>query len=98
MRTVPPLPNQLSASPARNESYLFEAGAYRISKKADHDCEDSFFISKKGIGLSDGVGSWNKYGISAGKFAEDLMIQCKKLIEGDFESKVISSGSNLKVP
>ena len=66
-------PTKMSISPQRNDSFLFEAGAYKIAKKEGHPCEDAYFIGKKSIGISDGVGSWNKYGISAGKFAEELM-------------------------
>jgi hypothetical protein len=47
------------------------SGAYQISKqnKSKFECEDAFFISEKGFGVSDGVSGWNSYGFSSKDFS-----------------------------
>jgi len=47
-----------------DERFIFEGAGVRKGK-VEGQCEDAFFVSKRGLGVSDGVGSWNKYGISA---------------------------------
>ena len=41
-----------------------------------HESEDAFVITSKGIAMSDGVSNWNKFGINAGKFSNELVRHC----------------------
>jgi len=43
--------------------------------------EDAYFISKNGIGVADGVGSWSRYGIDPGVMARALMLTCKHHVD-----------------
>mmetsp|Transcript_3736 Transcript_3736/g.3509 ORF Transcript_3736/g.3509 Transcript_3736/m.3509 type:complete len:224 (+) Transcript_3736:316-987(+) len=43
--------------------------------------EDSYFTMTHCIGVADGVGGWNQYGISSKNFANELMQNCKENIE-----------------
>jgi len=42
--------------------------------------EDSFFIAENTIGIADGVGGWNYYGISSAAMSQTLMLNCKTLV------------------
>ena len=42
--------------------------------------EDAFFTSKLGLGVADGVGGWQNYGINSSKFSEKLMSAWKNLL------------------
>ena len=54
-----------------------------IPKKLDtaYISEDAFFIHERALGVSDGVGSWSKYGIKTHLFSNDLMNNSKSYIE-----------------
>ena len=39
-------------------------GAHKVGKHPD-SCEDAYFISDRGFGVSDGVSGWNDYGFSS---------------------------------
>ena len=52
---------------------------YKISKNKS-PWGDSFFSSKLGLGVADGVGGWNAYGIDPSSFSEMLMDECWKYI------------------
>ncbi len=54
----------------------------KVSKNEDQEkCEDAFFVHERAIGVADGVGSWNKYGISAAAFANELMDNSLRIIK-----------------
>ena len=40
------------------------------------ESEDAFVVTSKGIAMSDGVSNWNKFGINAGKFSNELVRHC----------------------
>mgnify|MGYP007026512118 CR=1 FL=1 len=63
-----------------NEDFCFEGDTYNISKAEDCPSEDAFFSTPKGVGISDGVGSWNNYGIDSYRFSNTLMQECQNLI------------------
>lgn len=44
-------------------------------------CEDAFFISESGFGVSDGVSGWNSYGFSSDEFSKQLMNFAKVNLE-----------------
>jgi len=44
------------------------SGAFMKGKREDC-CEDAFFISQRGFGVSDGVSGWNDYGFSSSAFS-----------------------------
>lgn len=44
-------------------------------------CEDAFFITERGFGVSDGVSGWNDYGFSSEAFSHQLMDFCKEEID-----------------
>jgi len=54
-------------------------------------------VRSRGIGVSDGVGSWARYGISASAFANELMDHCCNALDQflgrDDEGRVISQHS-----
>lgn len=46
-----------------------------------NQCEDAYFISERGFGVSDGVSGWNDYGFSSDQFSLQLMFNSKLIIE-----------------
>ena len=52
---------------------------YKISKNKS-PWGDSFFSSKLGLGVADGVGGWITYGIDPSSFSEMLMKECCKYV------------------
>lgn len=44
------------------------SGAYQIGKNPD-SCEDAYFVTNRGFGISDGVSGWNDYGFSSMAFS-----------------------------
>mmetsp|Transcript_33670 Transcript_33670/g.38748 ORF Transcript_33670/g.38748 Transcript_33670/m.38748 type:complete len:377 (-) Transcript_33670:670-1800(-) len=59
--------------------YEFISNGYKISKNKKPS-GDAFFCSKLGIGVADGVGGWQAYGINPSSFSEKLMDECKLII------------------
>lgn len=55
---------------------MFVGVAYCIPKSNNSPSEDAFFISEQGVGVSDGVGGWNSYGINSSLFSNSLMKEC----------------------
>lgn len=54
--------------------------------------EDSFFIADNTIGIADGVGGWNYYGISSAAMSRTLMLNCKNLVgAGDAPAKLMQT-------
>jgi hypothetical protein len=58
------------------DQFVFVGDAEVIPKGQNTQSEDAFFITEKGVGLSDGVGGWNNYGINSSLFSNELMQQC----------------------
>jgi serine/threonine protein phosphatase PrpC len=56
------------------------ANGYKISK-GKKPWGDSYFTSKYGLGIADGVGGWTAYGIDPSAFSRSLMNQCKYIIK-----------------
>jgi serine/threonine protein phosphatase PrpC len=56
-------------------------GAFKVGKTPEQ-CEDAYFISDRGFGVSDGVSGWNDYGFSSSAFSNSLMENCKSEIDG----------------
>ena len=58
------------------DDFIFLGDGYSLAKNPHGPCEDAFFITDLGIGVSDGVGSWNSYGIDPSLFSSTLMSEC----------------------
>ena len=54
---------------------------HRGTKLNHHESEDAYTMTTKGLAMSDGVSNWNKFGINAGKFSNELMRHCGDLFE-----------------
>eukprot|EP00347_Sterkiella_histriomuscorum_P004556 403360013 len=67
-------------------------GAFKLGKVPDQ-CEDAYFVTERGFGVSDGVSGWNDYGFSSSAFANQLMDYCKSEIEGFLDSQKDSQQS-----
>ena len=52
--------------------------------------EDSYFLHKFALGVSDGVGGWSTFGITAADFSDSLMKHCKKVID----DTLVKGGTN----
>lgn len=61
--------------------FEFVSGGYKVSKKRGTPSGDAYFVSKLGMGIADGVGGWNAYGIDPAGFSNQLMSECKKLVK-----------------
>ena len=61
------------------EDLIFVGDGHSIAKSAK--CEDAFFVSELGLGVSDGVGSWSNYGIDPSLFSGSLMQESLKFIQ-----------------
>lgn len=48
----------------KDATFILVQGANVIGKQPNQ-CEDSYFISDRGFGVSDGVSGWNDYGFSS---------------------------------
>ncbi len=59
--------------------YCFN-GTAKIIKKDSGPCEDAFFLQSMAVGVSDGVGGWSDFGITASEFSETLMNGCSAVI------------------
>ena len=62
------------------DNFIFVGDAYNIPKTNKAPSEDAFFQTVKGVGISDGVGGWNNYGIECYRFSNTLMQECQKII------------------
>ena len=62
-----------------NKKYKFQFGSSIIKRDDKLESEDAIFASDYAIGLADGVGGWNDYGISSADFAKTLMSKCKAI-------------------
>ena len=62
------------------DNFIFVGDAYNIPKSNKAPSEDAFFQTVKGVGISDGVGGWNNYGIECYRFSNTLMQECQKII------------------
>eukprot|EP00347_Sterkiella_histriomuscorum_P016864 403351556 len=67
-------------------------GAFKLGKVPDQ-CEDAYFVTERGFGVSDGVSGWNDYGFSSSAFANQLMDYCKSEIETFLDSQKDSQQS-----
>ena len=56
-------------------------GAAEVKPKEAGCCEDAHFLHRFAVGVSDGVGGWANYGLTAAQFSESLMENCKRIIE-----------------
>ena len=82
------LPMQLHSGPScKDQVFELVSAGFKIAKGTKYPCEDAFFISPHGFGVSDGVSSWKKYGFSSAKFSEDLMTHSKTILESVFKTK-----------
>lgn len=59
-----------------DDQFIFLGGAFNIPKNQKGPSEDAYFMNEKGVGVSDGVGGWNSYGIDSSRFSTTLMKQC----------------------
>ncbi len=85
-----------------NESddwFSFQAAGVKIGKIEDQQdlCEDAFFINSRAVGVSDGVGSWQKYGMTASAFANELMNNCNSVIEDMVKQKVFEAKQFMRI-
>lgn len=62
------------------DSLVFCGDAVLIPKNKNTPSEDAYFITEKGVGVSDGVGGWNAYGINSSLFSNNLMLECQRFI------------------
>ena len=56
-------------------------------------CEDAYFLQSFAVGVSDGVGGWADYGITAADFSESLMSSCSNVIRGMIRQECGSRGT-----
>ena len=63
------------------DNYFFVGDAFNIPKYQKEPTQDAFFATDKGVGVSDGVGSWSSYGIDCSLFSRTLMKECQKFIQ-----------------
>lgn len=63
----------------KDKPLFFNASAFIIGKN-EFSCDDSFFITKHALGISDGVSGWANYGISSHLFSKNLMKRCADII------------------
>ena len=61
--------------------YEFVGNSVKTSKNSSKPCGDSWFVSKLGMGIADGVGGWSSYGIDSSKFSTSLMENCKAIVD-----------------
>ena len=76
--------------------FIFVGDAYSIAKNPERPCEDAFFITDLGLGVSDGVGSWTNYGIDPSLFSKSLMQECSKFLKR-VESRLFQSSVDKKL-
>ena len=62
----------------RESGFAFDSGLY-LKGKALGCYEDASFQTPKALGVADGVSAWRRYGIDSGRFASELMGNCKKI-------------------
>ena len=62
------------------DDFIFVGEAFNIPKSTASPSEDAYFTASKGVGVSDGVGSWCQFGIACHKFSNSLMKNCHDLI------------------
>jgi hypothetical protein len=67
---------QSSIISADDDEFVFVGDAFSIPKSKLSPSEDAFFVTEKGVGVSDGVGGWNSYGIDTSLFSGTLMKEC----------------------
>lgn len=65
---------------SKEAPFILVQGASVIGKMTNQ-CEDAYFISERGFGVSDGVSGWNDYGFSSDQFSLQLMFNSKMIIE-----------------
>lgn len=62
------------------DELVFLGAGVSIGKSSGQN-EDAFFTSVRGLGVSDGVGSWKtKYGFNSSDFSKELMEGCHRYI------------------
>ena len=59
-----------------DDHLIFIGEAHNIPKSTKAGTEDAYFFTDKGVGVSDGVGGWNQYGIDCSLFSSTLMKEC----------------------
>ncbi len=59
-----------------DDQFIFIGEGHQIPKNPKGPCEDAFFLTEVGAGVSDGVGSWGNYGIDSSVFSNTLMKEC----------------------
>lgn len=82
-------PSALWCAPFKAEKKMVAASYYLPKESQNYPLgEDAHFISKdeQKLGVADGVGSWARKGIDAGKYARELM--CNALVEMENQDKV----------
>ncbi|CAG9316811.1 unnamed protein product [Blepharisma stoltei] len=62
------------------DNLVLKTGAYSEGKSHLKN-EDAYFTTAHCIGVADGVGGWNQYGVSSKDFANEFMQNCKKFAE-----------------
>ena len=71
-----------------------KGAGFSLKKHSKEENEDAFFISAKGAGVADGVGSWHQYGLSSCSFAQELMRGCEREVARLSSSEREVSASN----
>lgn len=80
---------------SKDAPFILIQGAHVVGKMSNQ-CEDSYFISDRGFGVSDGVSGWNDYGFSSDQFSLQLMFNSKKTIEKAIESAMKNNKTKIK--
>ena len=79
---------------------LYLNSAAEVRPKDGGACEDAYFSHKLAVGVSDGVGGWANYGITAANFSASLMENCRRAIEQTLKpvsNQQVSLGANSSV-
>ncbi len=63
-----------------DDTLVFIGHGFNIPKTLAAPSEDAFFVTEKGVGVSDGVGGWSNYGINSSLFSGTLMKECQRFL------------------
>ena len=66
--------------PDMSNNLVLVGNGHSIAKSKSASSEDAFFVTEKGVGISDGVGGWRNYGIDCSLFSSSLMKESQRYI------------------
>ena len=79
----------------RDEELIFATG-WKMIGKEEAEGEDAMMATERGLGVADGVSGWSLYGLNAAQFSQELMDNCKLIINQAMNKPLIpKSGSGV---